>query len=60
MINEAMMLIHGQMPLTMGGGSDQEGRDDPQYYMHRPGEITGKIILASWKPTGHDVRVVSN
>lgn len=46
--------------LTMGGGSDQEGRDDPSCYMERPGEVTGKIIIAAWKPLGHDVRLASS
>lgn len=54
-VNDALMYAAPRVPLSMGGGSDKQGRDDPMYYMDRPGEITGKIILASWKPTGHNV-----
>lgn len=43
--------------LTIGGGSDEEGRDDPFSYMERPGEISGKIIIAAWKAIGHDASV---
>lgn len=51
----AVLTLAKNFKLSHGVGADHTVRDSPTAYIYRPGQISGTVILAYWKPQCHDV-----